>query len=64
MFGPKIRGVLQKKGADYVRETVRLGKGEGDDRMPALADELTGEQIEQVLRFLATWRDSSKTSSP
>lgn len=57
MFGPNIRGVLQKKGADYVRETILLGKGE--DEMPALAEELTAEQIEQVIRYLAAWGDSS-----
>ncbi len=64
MSGPKIRGVLQKKGADHVRETIRHGKGEGDDKMPALGEQLTAEQIEQVIRFLATWSDSSHTSSP
>ncbi len=64
MFGPKIHGVLQKKGAEYVRETIRQGKGEGDNRMPALADQLSAEQIAQVIRFLSTWSDSSSTLSP
>ena len=61
MFGPKIRGVLQKRGAEFVRETIRHGKGEDDDRMPALAEHLSAEQIEQVLRFLSTWSDSGKS---
>jgi mono/diheme cytochrome c family protein len=64
MTGPKIRGVLQKKGPDHVRETIRNGKGEGDDRMPGLGEQLNGEQIEQVVRFLATWSDSGNTTSP
>lgn len=61
MFGPKIRGVLQKKGAEYVRETIQFGKG--DDEMPALAGQLNAEQIEQVIRFLSMWNDSSANFS-
>jgi mono/diheme cytochrome c family protein len=63
MSGPKIRGVLQKKGADHVREMIRHGKGEGDDKMPALGEQLTGEQIEQVIRYLSTWSDSASNSA-
>ena len=59
MFGPKLQGVVERKGEDYVRQTIREGKGQGDDRMPAFSAELTAEQIEQLIRFLSTWRDSA-----
>ncbi len=58
MLGPKLRGIAQRKGESYVRETIRNGKGEGDNKMPAFAQDLTEEQIEQVIRFLSTWQDT------
>ena len=63
MFGPKLRGIVQRKGADYVRKTILHGKGEGDDAMPPLSDKLTSEQIDQVIAFLATWKDSTAQSN-
>jgi len=64
MFGPKIRGVLQKKGARHVREMILYGDEDGEDKMPPLADELSAEQVTQVLQFLSTWQDSSATARP
>lgn len=58
MFGPKIRDVMQRKSRDYVRDVILHGKGEDDDRMPGFAEHLTPEQVEQLLDFLATWKDS------
>ena len=63
MFGPKIRGVVQKKGREYVKETILYGKGEGDNKMPAFVDELTPGQIDQLIRFLTTLSDSLPQNS-
>jgi mono/diheme cytochrome c family protein len=52
MFGPQIRGAVQKLGVDSVRAIIAYGKGEGDKRMPGMAKELTPSQIEQVIGFL------------
>lgn len=64
MFGPKLRGVVQKHGRGYVRKTILDGKGKGDDSMPAFKDQLTEEQIDQVIKFLATWHDTARVKSP
>ncbi len=59
MFGPKLRGVVQRKGTDRVRETIQQGViEEGEEEMPAFMQQLTPEEIEQVIRFLSTWEDS------
>jgi hypothetical protein len=58
MFGPKIRGAVQKFGVDSVRAIIANGKGQGDKRMPGLAKELTPLQIEQVIWFLHRWDDA------
>ena len=63
MFGPTLRGVVQKHGGGYVRKTILYGKGKGDDSMPAFKDQLTEEQIDQVIKFLSTWHDSAAVSS-
>jgi mono/diheme cytochrome c family protein len=63
MFGPKIHDAMQRLGADSVRAIIQNGKGEGDRRMPGLADELTPEQIEQVIAFLRTWGDTVRIDS-
>jgi hypothetical protein len=63
MFGPPIRGVLQKLGVDSVRSIIVHGKGEGDKRMPGLAKELTPEQIEQVIGFLQKQESSVPADS-
>jgi mono/diheme cytochrome c family protein len=60
MFGPKLRGIVQRKGEDYVRETIRHGIVEEDEEeMPAFAQQLSEEEIEQVIRFVATLTDSA-----
>lgn len=59
MFGPKLRGVVQRKGAERVREVIRHGViEEGEEEMPPFGGKLSEEEIEQVIRFLATWEDS------
>lgn len=59
MFGPKLRGIVQRKGEDYVRETIRRGVvEEGEEEMPPFAQKLSEEEIEQVIRFVATLTDS------
>ncbi len=59
MFGPKLRGLVQRKGAEYVRETIRYGiKEEDEEEMPPFAQELSAEEIEQIIHFLAAWEDS------
>ncbi len=59
MFGPKLRGIVQRKGEDYVRETIRHGVvEEGEEEMPPFAQKLSEEEIEQVIRFVATLTDS------
>jgi mono/diheme cytochrome c family protein len=58
MFGPPIRGMLQKLGADSVHAIIAHGKGEGDKRMPGLTKELTPIQIEQVIGFLRRWEST------
>ncbi|MGH7457364.1 MAG: c-type cytochrome [bacterium] len=63
MFGPQIRGAVQKLGVDSVRAIIAHGRGEGDKRMPGLAKELTSSQIEQVIGFLRTWEDSVAVDS-
>jgi mono/diheme cytochrome c family protein len=63
MFGPKISGVVQKLGVDSLRAIIKNGRGEGDKRMPALATELTPEQIEQVIVFLQAWEDTMQVNS-
>ena len=60
MFGPKIYGAVQKLGVDSVRAIIHNGRGEGDTRMPGLAEELTLEQIEQVITYLQTFQDTAK----
>ncbi|MDZ7310804.1 MAG: cytochrome c [candidate division KSB1 bacterium] len=63
MFGPKIRGAVQKLGADSVRAIISDGKGKGEQRMPGLAKELTSLQIEQVIRFLQRWDEPQPLDS-
>lgn len=63
MFGPKIRGALQKLGVDSVRAIITNGKGQDDKRMPGLAKELTPLQIEQVIWFLHRWDDARPVDS-
>ncbi|MDZ7342939.1 MAG: cytochrome c [candidate division KSB1 bacterium] len=63
MFGPKIFGAVKKLGVDSVRAIIQHGRGKGDTRMPALATELTSEQIEQVIAFLKTWEESIQRDS-
>lgn len=58
MFGPKIHEVMRRKSRAYVRDVILHGKGEEDDAMPGFAEQLTPEQVEQVIDFLATWVDS------
>ncbi len=58
MFGPKINDIMRRKSRAYVRDVILHGKGEDDDAMPGFAQQLTPEQVEQVLDFLATWVDS------
>lgn len=59
MFGPKLRGIVQRKGEAFVRETIREGiVEEGEEEMPPFAQQLSEEQIEQVIRFLATLPDT------
>ncbi|MEK7728785.1 MAG: cytochrome c [candidate division KSB1 bacterium] len=59
MFGPKLRGLVQRKGAEHVREIIRQGViEEGEEEMPPFGEKLSEEEIEQVIRFLATWGDS------
>jgi mono/diheme cytochrome c family protein len=63
MFGPEIRGALQKFGVDSVRAIITHGKGKGDKRMPGMAQELAPEQIEQVIGFLQRWENSATVDS-
>ncbi|NUO81416.1 cytochrome c [candidate division KSB1 bacterium] len=59
MFGPKLRGIVQRKGADHVRETILHGVvEEGEEEMPPFAQQLSEEEIEQVIRFVTTLTDS------
>lgn len=58
MFGPKIHDVMRRKSRDYVRDVILHGKGENEDAMPGFAQQLSSEQVEQVIDFLATWVDS------
>lgn len=61
MFGPKLRGIVQRKGEEHVREAIRNGFMEEDEEeMPPFAQKLSEEEIEQVLRFVATLRDSAR----
>ncbi len=57
MFGPKIHDILRRKSRAYVRDVILHGKGE-EDAMPGFAQQLTPEQVEQIIDFLATWVDS------
>lgn len=60
MFGPKLRGIVQRKGAERVRETIRHGViEEGEEEMPPFGEKLSEEEIEQMIRFLSTWEDSA-----
>lgn len=59
MFGPKLRGTVQRKGEERVRAIIQHGViEEGEEEMPPFMQHLTSEEIEQVIRFLATWEDS------
>ncbi len=61
--GPDIRGSIEKFGRDRVRDFILNGKdADEDDGMPALRDELSDEQVEKVITFIARWPapDSSK----
>ena len=63
MFGPRLRGVVQRKGADRVREVIRQGViEEGEEEMPPFGEKLSKEEMEQVVRFLSTWKDSVEQS--
>ena len=59
MFGPIIRDIVQQKGKLYVTKTIIDGKGIGDARMPAFKGILTSEQIDQIVLFVATLKDSN-----
>lgn len=63
MFGPEIRGALQKFGVDSVRAIITRGKGKGDKRMPGMAQELARSQIEQVIGFLRRWENTVPADS-
>jgi mono/diheme cytochrome c family protein len=63
MFGPKIRDAMQRLGVDSVRAIIQNGRGKGDMRMPEMVEELTAEQIEQVIGFLRTWEDTVRVDS-
>ncbi len=63
MFGPKIREVVQRLGIDSVRTIIEIGRGKGDKKMPDFADELTSAQIEQIIRFLQTWKITAPVDS-
>jgi len=63
MFGPGLRGVVQKRGIDSVRQVILLGRGKGENRMPGFANELSEMQIEQVMAFVASLRDSLQDST-
>ena len=59
MFGPKLRGTVQRTGEERVRAIIQHGViEEGEEEMPPFMQHLTSEEIEQVIRFLATWEDS------
>lgn len=59
MFGPKLRGIVQRKGEDHVREAIRNGFMEdGEEKMPPFVQKLSEAEIAQVIRFLTTLSDS------
>ncbi len=63
MFGPALRGVMQKRGIDSVRQVIRFGRGSGNNRMEGFEGKLSPAQIEQVISFISGWKDSLSDSA-
>jgi len=63
MFGPSLRGVVRKIGADSTRHIIRFGKGGGEKRMEGVESRLSSQQIEQVIAFISMWTDSLADST-
>ncbi len=54
--GPDIRGAVEEFGRERVRDFILNGKdADEEDGMPALRDELTDEEVEKVITFIARW---------
>jgi len=51
-LGPDLHGVFSKYSEEKIITIIREGKGEGREAMPAFEEQLTTDQIAELVRFL------------